>query len=830
VQAQPSGTLTLVFTDIEGSTRLLSELGRERYRDALTEHRERIRDTFGRFDGYEVDYEGDSFFYAFQSATSAVSAVSAGMAALSKGPIKVRVGIHTGEPGLDPPKYVGMDVHRAARIMACAHGGQAVLSQATRELLEDSGGLRDLGEHRLKDLSSPVRLYQLGDGDFPPLRSLYRSNLPVPATPFLGRERELDELAGLLESDDLRLLTLTGPGGTGKTRLALQAAAEAADQYPDGVWWVPLAPLRDPTLVLPAVAQALELTEQPGRDLAETIAEGLTGKRLLLLLDNAEHLLPRGVDAIVALREIEALRLLVTTRERLQLAGEQLYPVPALADSDAASLFMARARQLDPAFQAVPEVATLCARLDNLPLAIELAAAHTSLFAPQQLLERLGQRLDLLTGGRDADPRQETLNATIDWSYQLLDAEERRVLQALSVFAGGCTLEAAEQICETDSGSLQSLLDKSLLRRRDGPRYWMLETVRQFAVERLHEAAGFETIADRHAAWFHQLVMEVHPVLVSGAQARETGRERLRADGANINAAFEWRLEHDDGRCVGLGFGVSTLWMAAGLNERAWRAGHRALGFSGPADERDRALLMCAVAACAFFQGEFGENRALAADAVTTLRAVGPDSCLAWALELLGGALLAEGDSAGALAALDESVEIARRCEPPWPLAQVLNDRANLALESGDLAGARELLEEAVRISQAPVPLTTLAEVALAQDRIDEARTCLARSIELSGGHLLWLCAALVCQAAVEEAASAYERAVTLLGAADRIGEESGAVVSYGLSAATQRRVSAVRALAASEEWRFAWEAGRAMSTEEAIACARGPSAEPGDA
>jgi tetratricopeptide (TPR) repeat protein len=353
----------------------------------------------------------------------------------------------------------------------------------------------------------------------------------------------------------------------------------------------------------------------------------------------------------------------------------------------------------------------------------------------------------------------------------------------------------------------------------------MLETIREFSAEQLQEAGGAETIADRHAAWFRQLVMEVHPVLVSGAQARETGRERLRTDEANINAAFEWTLEHDDGRCVGLGFGVSTLWMAAGLNVRGWSAGHRALAFSGPADDRDRALLMCAVAACAFFQGELGENRALAEEAVKTLRAVGPDSCLAWALELLGGGLHGEGDRAGALAAADESVEIARRCEPPWPLVQVLNDRANLAIECGDLAGAQELLEEAVRISAAPVPLTTLAEVALAQDRIDEARTCLARSLELCGGHLLWLAAALVCQAAVEEASGAPERAVTLLGAADRIGEESGAAY-YGLAAATERHVSTARALAASEEWKLAWQAGRAMSTDDAIAFALGSSPE----
>jgi len=253
--AQPSGTVTLVFTDIEGSTRLLDDLGQDGYRDALAVHREVIRESFGRYGGYEVDNQGDSFFYAFTTATGAVGAVREAMAALDRGPIAVRVGVHTGEPGLDPPKYVGLDVHAASRIMAAGHGGQVVLSQSTRDLLDDSFALSDLGEHRLKDLSGPRRLYQLGADRFAPLKTLDRTNLPVPAAAFVGRERELDELGALLR-EGKRLLTLTGPGGVGKTRLALQAVAEAADSFPDGVWWVPLASLRDPGLVLSSVALA----------------------------------------------------------------------------------------------------------------------------------------------------------------------------------------------------------------------------------------------------------------------------------------------------------------------------------------------------------------------------------------------------------------------------------------------------------------------------------------------------------------------------------------------------------------------------------------------
>ena len=577
--AQPSGTVSLLFSDIEGSTRLLAELGEERYAAALDQHRMLLRAAFARHDGYEVDGEGDAFFVAFASASQAVAAAGEAQRALAEHDwpdgqaLRVRMGVHTGEPLLAPPKYVGMDVHRAARIMAAAHGGQVLVSAATAALLDSSSSepqspvLRDLGEHRFKDLAVAERVFQLGEGEFPQIRSLHRSNLPVPATAFLGRERELAEVVGLLSREDVRLVTLTGPGGTGKTRLALQAAAEVSGSFPDGVWWVPLSPLRDPALLLPAVAQVLDAKEQPGRDLLGTFRERLAGKRPLLLLDNAEHLLPDLASELARLRAaVPTLVLLVTSRERLQLGGEEVWPVPALAEQEGVELFLARTRSLGAGVVEGPVVTELCARLDNLPLALELAAARTVVFSPEQLLERLGQRLDLLKGGRDADPRQQTLRATIDWSYQLLDEEEQRVFGALSVFPGGCTYDAAEQVAGGSLDSLQSLLDKSLLRRRETGaenRYWLLGSIGDFAAERLAESGRRDELLGNLLDWLAQLSDE-HGGAVRMYESR--ARAALRDEQPNVLQALEWAVAHGRADAAQrLLLGNWFLWVTSGF-------------------------------------------------------------------------------------------------------------------------------------------------------------------------------------------------------------------------------------------------------------------------
>jgi predicted ATPase len=488
----PTGTVTFLFTDVEGSTKLLHSLGAEAYAEALGQHRRLIREACAAEDGVEVDTQGDAFFFAFPTAPGALAAAAALTEALAPGPIHVRVGLHTGTPLVTDEGYVGSDVHRAARIAAVGHGGQVLVAASTAALV-GSDALLDLGEHRFKDLAAPERVYQLGKEAFPPLKSMFRSNLPLAANPLVGRKKELaDVLQALLNGS--RAVTITGPGGVGKTRFALAVAGEAADVFPDGVWFVPLATLRDPALVLPTVADAIGADG----DAAAHIGDG----QCLLFLDNLEQV----VDAAPGLGELASkcsrLRLLVTSREAMRIAIEREYPLLPLPESSSVELFRQRVDAVAPELEVeFDTAAAISDRLDRLPLAIELAAARCKALSPEQILERLSQSLDLLRGGRDADPRQQTLRATIEWSYDLLSAEEQRVFRALSIFRSGCTLEAAEVVCDADLNTLQSLVEKSLL-RFTRERYWMLVTIREFARDRVAEVGEEDEYQHRHARYF----------------------------------------------------------------------------------------------------------------------------------------------------------------------------------------------------------------------------------------------------------------------------------------------------------------------------------------
>jgi predicted ATPase len=540
----PTGTVTFLFTDVEGSTRLLQELG-DRYAQILGEHRHALRDAFTRNGGVEVDTQGDAFFFAFAKASDAIAAAATGRDALASGLIRVRMGLHTGEPLVTEEGYVGIDVHRAARIAASGHGGQILVSQSTRDLA-GSASLHDLGEHRLKDLTASERIYQLGDGEFPPLKSLNQTNLPMQPTPLVGRERELREVLELLRAR--RFVTLTGPGGSGKTRLALQAAAEVIEDYPDGVWFVSLAAVRDPRLIEPTVGR---LVGAP-----DGLVEFLRDKKLLLLLDNLEQLLPDAGPIVASL----GVHVLATSRERLRVSAEHEYPVETLPLDDAVMLFAQRARQLKPRFEPDAHVAEIAGRLDGLPLALELAAARVKVLTTEQILERLGHGL-LTGGGLDVPERQRTLRATIEWSYQLLDAEEQQLFRRLAVFEASFDLEAAEEICEADLDRLQSLCEKSLVRQSEMEgRFFILETIREFAVEQLISAGDAERLSQRHADHF----------LARAESAVKPGRfavdaavyERLDREIANFRAASKWMLQagEADG-ALGLGTALVSLWL-----------------------------------------------------------------------------------------------------------------------------------------------------------------------------------------------------------------------------------------------------------------------------
>jgi predicted ATPase len=561
----PTGTVTFLFTDVEGSTVVLGELGADGY----AEHRRLLRGAFESHGGVEVDTQGDAFLVAFARASDALGAAAAGQKQLEGSGLRVRMGVHTGEPVRTSEGYVGLVVHKAARIAAAGHGGQILLSQATRDLTEAEA--KDLGLHRLKDLDAPIRIYQLGHTEFPPLTSLFFSNLPRPATPFLGREREVEEVTELLHRTHARLVTLVGPGGTGKTRLAIEAASGAPDRFPDGITWIALAPLDDPALLLPTVAHSIGVSEAADASLPDILKNTLASKRALLLLDNVEHLLPEAASDVATLAGAGALVVLATSRERLQLQGEQVYSVPTLERSDAIELFRARAEALDATVDANGAVSEVCQQLDDLPLALELAAARMTVFTPEQLLERLGQRLDLLKGGRDADTRHQTLRATIEWSHELLDDDERRLFRRLSVFAGGCTFEAAEEVCEASVDTLQSLLDKSLLRRRHGefgPRYFMLETIREYAAERLDDVGEADTVAQRHAEWACALAERLVGMPPKRKVGDPIGEFAVELDNARRAVAWAWKNDQRD-LVVRFGPGCLRFWMNAGFYREA---------------------------------------------------------------------------------------------------------------------------------------------------------------------------------------------------------------------------------------------------------------------
>jgi predicted ATPase len=782
-----------------------------------------VRDAIARHDGLEVDTQGDSFFVAFASADGALAAAEEAQAGLAAGPMRVRIGVHTGPALATEQGYVGFEVHRAARIAAAGHGGQVLVSAATAALI-DRGRLRDLGEHRFKDLAAPQRVYQLGDGDFPPVRSLYRTNLPVPATTFLGRERELAELIELLSRDRAGLLTLTGPGGTGKTRLALQAVAEASERFPDGVTWVGLAALREPGLVPATIARALGLQEEPDRPPAESLVDALAARRALLLLDNAEHLLPGVAAELAPLRRLPELSLLVTSRERLQVEGERVYPVPPLHAEDAVSLFLERGAALGVPLDRSPAVFELCRRLDDLPLALELAAARTPVFSPEQLLERLGRRLDLLKGGRDAEPRQQTLRATIAWSHELLSAEEQQLFHRLSVFAGGCSLDAAEQVAGADPDALQSLIEKSLVRRREtelGPRYWLLETIREFAAEELSADAADE-IRARHAEWFLALAEAAE----ADSADNKTWGDRLALEVDNLRAALDRLRDAGSPDYLRLAAALGWYWadrlhVVEGRDRLADAlARHRE---RGPA----RASGLVAAAELDVMAADIPPAVARVREALEIWEAVGDEAAYVKTLVQLAWIELHGGERAAAERTATSALERAEALGDPelvngariW-LAQMLV--ANFDADRAEPL-VRQSLEEALARGDVYFEGNAnhlLADCALIRGECAAAEAFYRRSLELAwqrgdrSQSLYDLEGVAMASAGVARA----ERTLRLAGAVDAAYEsfESQDTVPFWLEL-KERWFGVAREALGEEAASAIWEEGRALAIEDAV-------------
>ena len=678
-QELPTGTVTLFLTDVEGSTTLLHELGAEAYADVLAEHRRIVRAACTAGGGVEVDNQGDAFFFAFRSAPAALTAAQAVTGALAAGRIQVRIGVHTGTPLVTEEGYVGDDVHLAARVGASGHGGQVVLSRTTRELA-DGLPLTDLGEHRLKDIPEAVSIFQLGSERFPPLKTISNTNLPRPASSFIGRERELHELLAAIRS--ARLVTVTGPGGSGKTRLAIEAAATLVPSYKAGVFWVGLATLRDPALVSETIAQTLGAKN----GLAEHIAE----RELLLLLDNMEQVIEAAPQLSALLSACANLTVLVTSRELLRVQGEVEYEAPPLAAPEAVALFCERSR-LAPS----EEIAELCVRLDELPLAVELAAARAKALSPRQILERLSQRLDLLEGGRDADPRQQTLRATIDWSYDLLSEEEQRVLRALSVFAG-CTLAPLRRSAAPTSTRC-SRWSRRACSASHAERYWMLETIRDYARERLDEAGETDALARRHAD-YHLALLEERPTsLILGPRRRELlawfGEEE-----DNLRATLDYlegAAPQDAAHAADL---LTSFWLPRG---RVVEGQERLLRLLARTDfaAGTRAMLLEHLCDTELRMGQFDSAEAHAHEAVTLAQESGERRTLAWALRDLAFVASRRGDFDEAIRVLTRVLEEA--ADDEWLRSIALGDLASAQMDAGRDEEARRLFQEATRGFQA---------------------------------------------------------------------------------------------------------------------------------
>jgi predicted ATPase/class 3 adenylate cyclase len=873
----PTGTVTFLFTDIEGSTRLLQALG-DRYPAVLDEHAAIVRRAVAEGGGVEVSTHGDAFFVAFRSPAGAVRAAVAAQQGLASHdwapgpPVRVRMGVHTGDGTLGGDDYVGIDVHRAARIADAAHGGQVLLSDATRGLVRHAlpagASLRDLGAHRLRGIAEPERLHeQVIDGlaaEFPPPRTLDArpNNLPPQLTSFVGREEEVAEVERLL--DRTRLLTLTGPGGSGKSRLALRVAAELLPRYQDGACFVDLSPVTDPALVPAAVANALGVPEAAERPILDGLKDHLRHRELLQVVDNFEQVAEAGPVIEELLGAAPKLRTIVTSRVVLALRGEQEYAVPplqvpdperlpadlpALGAVEAVRLFTERASAADPRFELTERnaaaVAEITARLDGLPLAIELAATRTKVLTPEQILPRLTRRLSILTSAsRSLPQRQRTLRAAIGWSYDLLDPVERRLFARLSAFSGGWTFESAEAVCDPAGlgldalDGLTSLVDKSLVRRSEPPgrpsRFSMLETIREFGQEQLEAAGELEQVRRRHAEHFLRLAVDAEPHLT--AEDQGVWLDRCDQEHANIRAALRWAVEAGE---------AGQAQAAAGALWRFWhQRGHLAEGRrwleevlampSGQAATAARAKALTGAGGIAWWTDQ-GAARAFYDEALAIERQLGDPARLAEALLNEAFAVAGEHDLQAAARLLDESLALFRQVGDEPGVARVL---AMLVVPDA-MAGAWDRviarLEEVVaiwrrlgdRLSLA-FDLVWLAFAYGRAARPQDARATALEALELfrevdnaTGIALVFLDLAFLLTWE-----GRHQDAIRMAGASASHRQRAGGGPTPGFGGMLEGDpVAEASAHLTEDAARRAWQEGLTLSVDQAVALARGAAA-----
>ena len=800
----PTGTVTFLFTDIEGSTRLAQAHAPE-WEAARARHHALLHAAFDAQHGYVFQIIGDAFCVAFATAADAVTAAIDAQRALhaafeppSRLIIKVRMVLHTGAAEAVGGIYQGyLTLSRVQRIMSAGHGGQVLLSQATVDLVRDhlppDVTLRDMGLRRLTDLNRPERIFQLIipglPHEFAPLKTLDArpNNLPIQATPFIGREADIGALKVLCARPEVRLLTITGVGGTGKTRLALQVAAELLDEFQDGVWLVSLAPIADPALVAPTIASVLNVRESPGRTVLEGLRQFVHDKQLLLVLDNFEHVSAASSVVVELLNGAPGLKVLVTSREVLRVYGERVYPVSPLnvadprnlpplqqlAQVEAVRLFIERARATAPDFalraENAPAIAEICYRLDGLPLAIELAAARVRLLPPGKMLAQMDNRLRFLTGGaRDLPARQQTLRATIAWSYELLAEDEKRLFRQLAVFAGGFTLEAADSVCNIDGrldvlNDMQSLLDKSLLTQTElagDPRFNLLETVREFAFEQLTQAAELDRIRARHLDFFLALAEETEPHLRAAKQVMWLNR--LETEHDNLRAALSWSLTSERYAASGLRMAgaLFIFWRSHNRSQEGLQHLLVALAAPDATEPAARAKALRGAMELAYDQSDYVASRALGEASIAEYGSLNPIDrrAIADVNRLLGYIDAEVGAYPAAMKRIEHSLEVMRELNDVVGIADAQRDLGACQLRIGEFEAAAVRLQEALSIYRkvenahdTPTVLSGLAEIALRQGDYSRSAALEEESLKLrrevghkwgmavSLGNLAWI-------------------------------------------------------------------------------------------